>query len=98
MDAKLQKSLTDCEKLIPFLKVVSNVTRLKIICILKEEEHRVGDIQQMLGAKQSYISQQLKFLKTRGYLGSRREGTQIYYRLVDMKLPEILRTLYDFLT
>lgn len=98
MNAKLQKSLADCEKLIPFLKVFSNITRLKILCILKEEEHRVGDIQKMLGAKQSYISQQLKFLKTRGYLTSRREGTQIYYSLIDMKVPEVFKTLYDFLT
>ncbi len=97
MDAKLQKSLTDCEKLIPFLKVISNTTRLKILCILKVEEHRVGDIQKLLGAKQSYISQQLKYLKTRKYLDSRREGTQIYYRLVDKKLPHILKSLYDFL-
>ncbi len=97
MDPKLQKSLTDCDKLIPFLKVVSNITRLKIFCILKVEERRVGDIQKMLGAKQSYISQQLKYLKTRKYLASRREGTQIYYRLIDSKIPQILKTLYDFL-
>ena len=97
MEAKLQKSLTECEKLIPFLKVVSNTTRLKILCILRVEERKVGDIQKLLGAKQSYISQQLKYLKTRKYLDSRREGTQIYYRLIDMKLPQILKALYDFL-
>jgi DNA-binding transcriptional ArsR family regulator len=92
MDAKVKNELRECDKIIPFLKVVSNTTRLKILCILNTGEHRVGEIQQFLGAKQSYVSQQLKFLKNHGYLSSRREGTQIYYRLVDPKFPKILKS------
>ena len=97
MDAKVQNQITACDKIIPFLKVVSNTTRLKILCILTEGERRVGEIQQFLGAKQSYISQQLKYLKTHGYLDSRREGTQIYYRLVDSKFPTLLKSLKTLL-
>jgi len=93
MDPKVKKQIKDCESIIPFLKVVSNTTRLKILCILDDGERRVGEIQQFLGAKQSYISQQLKYLKTRGYLGSRRNGTQIYYSIADDKLPKFLRCL-----
>lgn len=87
----------ECDKLVPFLKMVSNTTRLKILCILAEGEFRVGEIQEMLGAKQSYISQQLKHLKLHGYLGSRREGTQIYYKLLDKKFVQILKALRDIL-
>ena len=97
MDPKVQKSIKDCEKIIPFLKVVSNTTRLKILCILNEGEKRVGEIQQLLGAKQSYVSQQLKYLKNAGYLGSQRDGTQIYYRLIDKKFTKILKSLKDIL-
>ena len=93
MDTKVQNQIKTCEKIIPFLRVVSNTTRLKILCILNEGERRVGEIQQFLGAKQSYVSQQLKFLKNHGYLDSRREGTQIYYRLVDPNFPTILKYL-----
>jgi DNA-binding transcriptional ArsR family regulator len=95
MDAKVKSSLGDCEKIIPFLKVVSNTTRLKILCILNEGERRVGEIQQFLGAKQSYVSQQLKYLKNAGYLSSRRDGTQIYYSLINAKFPKILKGLKD---
>lgn len=98
MDAKVKSSIKECEKIIPFLKVVSNTTRLKILCILNEGERRVGEIQQFLGAKQSYVSQQLKYLKNFGYLSSRREGTQIYYRLVDPKFSKILKSLKDILS
>ena len=97
MDPKVQKSIKECDKIIPFLRVVSNTTRLKILCILNQGERRVGEIQQFLGAKQSYISQQLKYLKNAGYLENRRDGTQIYYRLVDQKFSKILDTLKSIL-
>ena len=89
--------MKECDKIIPFLKVVSNTTRLKILCILNQGELRVGEIQQLLGAKQSYISQQLKYLKNAGYLSSRREGTQIYYKLIDQKFSKILDALRTIL-
>ena len=95
MATTVKTKIKECDKIIPFLKDVSNTTRLKILCILNEGERRVGDIQQLLGAKQSYISQQLKYLKNRGYLSSRREGTQIFYSLVDEKFPKILKSLKD---
>ena len=97
MDEKIQQSIQSCSKIIPFLKVVSNTTRLKILAILNEGERRVGDIQNLLGAKQSYISQQLKYLKNAGYLSSRREGTQIYYSLSDTKFPEIMKAFKKIL-
>jgi len=97
MDSRVQSRIRECEGIIPFLKVVSNTTRLKILCILNEGERRVGEIQQFLGAKQSYVSQQLKYLKNAGYLSSRREGTQIYYRLVDSKFPNILKAFKEIL-
>ena len=97
MDKNVQTSVKSCEKIIPFLKVVSNTTRLKILCILNEGERRVGEIQEFLGAKQSYVSQQLKYLKNAGYLKSRREGTQIYYSLIDPKFTKILKELQGIL-
>ena len=93
MDAKVKTKMRECKKIIPFIKVVSNTSRFKILCILNEGERRVGEIQQFLGAKQSYISQQLKYLRNHGYLSSRREGTQIYYKLIDAKFPQILKAL-----
>ncbi|MBN2201715.1 winged helix-turn-helix transcriptional regulator [bacterium] len=97
VDPQVKNKIKECEKVIPFLRMVSNTTRLKILCILTEGERRVGEIQEMLGAKQSYISQQLKFLKSNGYLTNRREGTQIYYKLVDPKFIRIMKSFRDIL-
>jgi ArsR family transcriptional regulator, virulence genes transcriptional regulator len=95
MEPNVKSKIKECEKVIPFLRMVSNVTRLRILCILSEGERRVGEIQEMLGAKQSYISQQLKQLRVNGYLESRREGTQIYYKLVDPKFIKIMKAFKD---
>ncbi len=97
MEPNISRTIIECEKAVPFLKIISNTTRLKILCILKEGERKVGEIQEMLGAKQSYVSQQLKYLKNRGYLINRREGTQIYYQLSNTKFPEILKNIVDAL-
>jgi DNA-binding transcriptional ArsR family regulator len=95
MEPNSKSKIKECEKVIPFLRMVSNVTRLRILCILSENERRVGEIQEMLGAKQSYVSQQLKQLKVNGYLASRRDGTQIYYKLVDPKFLKIMKAFKD---
>jgi ArsR family transcriptional regulator, virulence genes transcriptional regulator len=95
MEPNVKNRIKECEKIIPFLRTVSNVTRFRILCILSEGERRVGEIQEMLGAKQSYISQQLKYLKGNGYLGNRREGTQIYYSLVDQKFVKIMKAFKE---
>ncbi|HEX9933556.1 MAG TPA: metalloregulator ArsR/SmtB family transcription factor [bacterium] len=95
MASSVKVKIQECERIIPFLRLVSNTTRFKILCILNDGERRVGEIQELLGAKQSYISQQLKYLKNHGYLKSRREGTQIYYSLIEPKFTKILKALQD---
>jgi ArsR family transcriptional regulator, virulence genes transcriptional regulator len=95
MEASVKGKIKECEKARPFLRMVSNVTRLRILCILSEGERRVGEIQEMLGAKQSYVSQQLKQLRVNGYLTGRREGTQIYYKLTDQKFLKIMKAFKD---
>ena len=93
MEKSKQNQIQICDALIQFLKVVSNKTRLGIISLLVDEEKCVGDIQDLLGAKQSYISQQLQILKKKGYLSSRRDGTQIYYRIKDEKILKVFKML-----
>ena len=97
MDSDFLEAIEECDKIVPFLKVVSNTTRLKILCILNQGEKRVGEIQKLLGAKQSYVSQQLKYLKSHGYLSFRREGTQIYYKLIDHRFPQFINIFKEIL-
>ena len=64
-------------------KVFGDVTRLKILFALSNEEKCVGDIADDLGISQSAISHQLKPLKQSRLIKSRREGKLIFYSLAD---------------
>jgi ArsR family transcriptional regulator, virulence genes transcriptional regulator len=95
MKPKTNTKIKKCEKVIPFLRMTSNVTRFRMLCLLSEGERSVGEIQEILGAKQSYISQQLRQLKSNGYLNTRREGTRIFYKLVDRKFQKIMKAFKE---
>ncbi|MEA4965577.1 MAG: metalloregulator ArsR/SmtB family transcription factor [Oscillospiraceae bacterium] len=71
-------------------KAFADSTRIKILYLLFEEEHCVGDIATDVGVSQSAISHQLKLLKQMKLVGSRREGKTIYYGLADEHVKTII--------
>ena len=72
------------------LKALSHSTRLAILDILREGEQCVCHMEATLNLRQAYISQQLMILKQAGLLESRRDGLNLFYRLVK---PEVLTVL-----
>lgn len=76
------------------LKALSHETRLLILCILSNGERTVSEIEQFLGLQQAVVSQQLARLRMENILQTRREGRQIYYRIADPQLNELISVLY----
>ena len=56
------------------LRVLSHPTRLKILCILQQDEQNVQDLEFLTSLKQDTISQHLSLLKLHNVLNLRREG------------------------
>lgn len=86
-------ALPEAEKLqhaADVLKTVAHPTRLKIIGLLEAGERSVTEIRNCLGAPQPYVSQHLSIMKTKGILGSRRNGTQIYYSIANLNVVKII--------
>ena len=73
-----------------FLKALSHPIRLAILDILREGEQCVCHMEATLGLRQAYISQQLMILKNTGLVESRRDGLNLYYRVLK---PEIFNAL-----
>ena len=73
-----------------FLKTISHATRLAILDILRDGEQCVCHMEAMLDLRQAYISQQLMVLKQAGLVGARRDGLNLYYRVVK---PEVFAVL-----
>jgi ArsR family transcriptional regulator len=75
------------------LKAISHPTRLAILDILREGEQCVCHMEATLGQRQAYISQQLMILKEAGLIESRRDGLNLYYRVIKPEIFNVLDTL-----
>jgi DNA-binding transcriptional ArsR family regulator len=71
-------------------KALGNGTRLNIITFLLDGEKCVCEIVPRTKRKQSAVSIQLGKLEKWGILESRREGRQIFYRIKDRRVFDIL--------
>ncbi|MCX6731196.1 MAG: metalloregulator ArsR/SmtB family transcription factor [Candidatus Roizmanbacteria bacterium] len=67
--------------LIPLLKVVTEESRLKILCILQQGSHCVCEITEHIDLSQSLISHHLKDLKEAGIVIDEKKGLRVYYSL-----------------
>lgn len=64
------------------LRLLGQPARLRILLAIAEEEACVCHLEALLGYRQAYISQHLMALRAAGLVASRREGRNIFYRLV----------------
>ena len=58
-------------------------------------EKCVNDIAKGIGASQSLVSHQLKVLKDADLVGTRKEGTKVYYFLKDKHVRLLIGVAYD---
>ena len=83
------------EEVSSLLKQLSHPQRLLIMCSLAEGEKSVGDIEDACGASQSAVSQFLKGMRMEGLIDARRDGKQVYYKIVDDRVVELMKSLYS---
>jgi len=67
--------------------------RLKIINCLCEEEKNVGQLLEEIDTTQPNMSQHLNTLFKAKILGRRREGVQIYYRIINERVVTLCRAV-----
>jgi DNA-binding transcriptional ArsR family regulator len=72
-------------------KVLANDTRLRLLhALVRAEELCVTDLAGSVAMKPQAVSNQLQRLADLGIVASRREGNNIYYRLVDLCVRSLL--------
>ncbi len=76
------------EKHAEICKTMANAKRMEIIYALKSGEKTVTEIVNTLGVHKANVSQHLSVMKGSGIITSRREGTNIYYRITNPKIVE----------
>ena len=93
-EEKLDDFMSKARAASSLLKALSHETRLLILCLLSTGERTVSEIEQFLGLQQAVVSQQLARLRMENILQTRRDGRQIYYRIADPQLNELISVLY----
>jgi DNA-binding transcriptional ArsR family regulator len=83
------------EKAARCLRTMAHPLRLMIIYLLSQREYAVQELEKELGASQSSISQHLNLLKDKEILASRRSAQQVFYRLHDSRLPELISLIRE---
>lgn len=92
--AKVQKAIIDentAAMLAETFKAMGDLTRIKIINALSQQELCVCDIAHLLGMSQSAISHQLRVLRNLKLIKNRKAGKIVYYSLDDEHIVNLLK-------
>ena len=76
-----------------FCQALSDPKRLLIVAALRDGERSVGELCQMIGARQSNVSQHLALMRHLGLVETRRAEGNILYRLADPRIAEAVELL-----
>ncbi len=78
------------EKASQAMQAMAHPLRLKILCLVGNQELPVLEIVDAVGTTQSNVSQHLAVLREQGILVSRKEANKVFYRIED---PRIVRMI-----
>jgi len=83
------------QKAADFLKALANPNRLMILCLLRDAEFAVSELEDRLDLRQPTLSQQLARLREDNLVATRRDGKQIYYSLASDEVRRTIALLDD---
>jgi DNA-binding transcriptional ArsR family regulator len=77
---------------------LADPTRARIVSVLAQTDLCVCDLAATLGMTQSAISHQLRLLRDRRVVKSRKEGRMVYYALDDEHIRDLFQRGLDHIT
>jgi len=81
--SKISQKSKKVVELSALLKIVSENSRLQILCILQKDEHCVCELIEETKLSQSLISHHLKDLRSSNLVSDRKDGKWVYYSLTE---------------
>ena len=85
----------DMARLVEELRLIGHPMRLQLLAILARGERGVGELVADTGQGPVWISQQLALLRKAGLVQTRREAKQVFYRLADGRLGNVIASLSE---
>jgi DNA-binding transcriptional ArsR family regulator len=76
------------------LKSMSHPIRLKILCLLQDQELSVGEIREQVKTTNANISQHLNILRGQGIIDYRKDANFIYNKITDKRILELIKKIH----
>jgi DNA-binding transcriptional ArsR family regulator len=80
-----------------FFRGLDDPTRVLILRLLLQGEKTVSELVLAIGSPQGRVSTHLGCLRHCGYVKTRREGRNVYYRLADERVRALLRIAQELM-
>jgi len=88
LEAALSRPISEVKA--ELFRSLAHPARIRVLEVLAEAERSVGEMQPLVGIELSHLSQQLGVLRRAGLVGTRKEGSSVYYAIRDPELVELL--------
>lgn len=72
------------------MRAMAHPLRLKILCLVGNQELSVLEIVEAVGTTQSNISQHLAVMRDHGLLEARKEANKVFYRIGDARVLKMI--------
>ncbi len=81
-----------------FFRTLGHPVRIRILELLSERDHSVGEILPEVGIEAANLSQHLAVLRRSGLVTSRKNGATVMYTLTSPQVADLLRAARVILT
>jgi DNA-binding transcriptional ArsR family regulator len=81
-----------------FFKTLGHPARIRILELLADGEHSVGELMPQLGLESSHLSQQLAVLRRTGMVVARKQGNNVIYSIASEDMADLLLLARKVLT
>jgi DNA-binding transcriptional ArsR family regulator len=97
MDIKVDEAVSEgsAVRLAELFRALGDVNRIHILVALLQEEMNVSSLASAIGISESAVSHHLRNLRLLHLVRTRKEGRQVYYRLDDDHIIELLKSGMD---
>ena len=85
----------DLERACQSVKGFAHPIRMKILCVLAEQDLPVNDLAAVCHTSQSNISQHLGILRNCGILTAQKRANYVYYRISDPRMLSLMQLLRE---
>jgi DNA-binding transcriptional ArsR family regulator len=85
----------DLARVSTIFKTLSEPIRVQLVLLLTSGERPVAALVEALGQPQSTVSRHLGLLRGAAVVKTRREATQVYYRLADSHLAQLVQQAFS---